>query len=363
MMHMTHRGKIVILSLGAGLLACTPSIEDYPRELEEAYCTWQHDCHQYESVSGCIVDNAIERDPDLTYLRAAQSAGHVEYDREAAAACLDAMRERSCEYEEEPFAGCDGVFRGRIGRNGPCMSAAECAGNAVCGTDAMCTDMCCVGACRVFPDPTELGEPCGFSSVGCVAEAYCAFDPVMGTPTVCTARVEAGGDCSIGQTCAEETVCDGSKCRKIELRGPGESCGGDLQYCEEPGACRSSYDGAPSTCVVAPELGEPCDDNSACARFDTFCDPDSRLCTLLPGPGQGCGGQCVPYATCQSGVEGAVESASGATCVPLAGDGEPCGYQGDEYIDCRPPFRCDNGATCALPEFEKKSDCPVPDAG
>jgi hypothetical protein len=356
---------IVVLSLGTGLLACTPAIEDYPRELEEAYCAWQHACHQYESVSGCVEANAIERDPEYTYLLAAHLAGNVEYDREAAARCLDAMRERSCEYGAEPFTGCDDVFRGRIGRNGPCMSAAECAGDAVCGFNPNCTDMCCVGACRVLRQPGEIGEPCSFSGAGCVPEAYCAFDPSTGTPTVCTARVEPGGSCSLGETCVEEASCDGDRCRKIELRGPGEDCSGDFVDCAAPGECRGSADGVPR-CVAPPQLGAPCDDQIFCARFDTFCDPNSQLCTLLPGPGQGCGAsECVAYAQCVSGVEGAVDGEVAGTCVARANEGEPCGFHdetGDGYIECRPPFQCD-GDTCKLPEFESSAVCPVPDAG
>ncbi|HEY0137126.1 MAG TPA: hypothetical protein VGB85_23745 [Nannocystis sp.] len=358
------RAAITLLSLGTGLLACTPApaIEDYPAELEEAYCQWQHGCHQYESVRDCIDDNAIERDPGYMYLLAAQAAGHVEYDREQAARCLDAMQGRSCEYEEEAFSACDNVFRGRIGRNGPCMSTAECAGNAVCGFDPTCTDMCCVGACRVFADPLAVGEPCS-SSAGCVPEAYCAFDPSTGAPTVCTALVEAGGDCSFGQGCVEEAICDGERCRKFELRGPGEDCLGDFVDCAPPGECLSSAEGR-WRCVAPPQLGAPCDDRISCARFDTFCDPNSQLCTLLPGPGQGCGASdCVPYAQCQSEVEGAVDSEIAYTCVAKAGEGEPCGSRDDQYVECRPPFQCVDGETCTLPEVESGPACPVPDAG
>ena len=354
---------IYMLSLGAGLLACTPSIEDYPAELEEAFCAWQHACHQYERPGECIEANALESDPDYTYLAAAVVQGNVEYDRDAAAACLDAIRERSCTFEDDAKSVCDGVFHGRIGRNGPCLSTAECAGNAVCGFEPNCADMCCVGACRVFADPVKIGEPCSFGGVGCEEDAFCANDPITFIPTVCTARVEAGGDCSLGQPCVDTAACDGSECRKIELRAPGEQCSGEFIACEEPGVC-SGFEGAePPVCVVAAELGAPCDFDIPCIRFDTFCDENSKLCTLLPGPGQGCFQfSCLPYAECESESNFDVDMANtGARCVARLGAGEACAEDGSG-VGCLGALDCIDG-TCALPVVEAGEVCAVPDAG
>ena len=362
------------------------AFDEFHEAAEAAFCEWQVACRQYGVDARCRAVNHMEarlsmrrlagvgseESVPIDYMKQAVEVGRIGYDKKAAATCLAYVRSRTCErpslhlWTEEELAGqaaCEAVFTGRMGRNGPCVSAAECAEESVCGFDPSCTDMCCVGACRVFAVPLAVGEPCSFSGVDCVPEAYCAFDPSLGTPTVCTPLVEAGGDCSFGQTCAETARCDGDRCRTVELRGPGEDCEGDFVECEAPGECRGTGVGG-ARCVVPPQLGAPCDDQLYCARFDTFCDPNSQLCTLLPGPGQGCGAsECVPYAQCRTGVEGAVEGDFAGTCVRKADEGEACGSQDGGYVECRPPFQCLDGDRCALPAFESEQPCPVPDAG
>ena len=61
----------------AGLLACTPSIEDYGRELEEAICEWQHECHAFERVRDCVAAKVIDQDPQYDYLVRANAAGSM----------------------------------------------------------------------------------------------------------------------------------------------------------------------------------------------------------------------------------------------------------------------------------------------
>ena len=210
--------------------------------------------------------------------------------RDAAADCLHAISERGCVDDEGPPPEvCDRVFLGKIGRNGPCLNSAECAGNAVCGFDPTCSDQCCVGACRVFADPVAIGEPCSFGGVACVPEAFCASDPVTFLATVCTKRVKAGGDCSLGQVCVEGVECDGSMCREVEQLKEGDVCDVPFATCVEPARCTYQAEGEPPRCAVPPTLGAPCDpNNDTCDRVDTYCDPASLLCTLLPGPGQAC---------------------------------------------------------------------------
>lgn len=344
----------------AALAACTPSLEDYPRELEEAICEWEHGCHVFARERDCLAARAIDRDPRFDYLQQAVAAGSVEYDREAAADCLDAIRGRSCEERypaQEP--ACAAVFAGKVGRNGPCMDSGECAGNAICGFDPRCTDQCCVGACRVLAEPGAIGEPCGGSRV-CVDEAYCAFDPMTGVSTVCTARVKAGGDCSLGQRCDADSSCDGSVCRAKTVAKVGEPCGDGLVTCAEPARCVYSFEGG-QRCQVAPQLGAPCDPQGiSCARFDTYCDVNSGLCVLRPGPGAGCPTyECAEYASCED------LSGSGArTCARKALAGEACGYLEDldRYVECQGDLRCTDGR-CALADPEAGPSCPVPGAG
>jgi hypothetical protein len=137
---------------------------------------------------------------------------------------------------------------------------------------------------------------------------------------------------------------------------------GDLVDCAAPAVCQGSGDGE-ARCVVAAQLGAPCGVVS-CARFDTFCDPVSQLCTLLPGPGEACGdSECVPYAQCRSGVPGALTGEDARTCVPRAGEGAACGYDGEMYVECRSPFQCVDGATCSSPAVESGAGVSGPRRG
>lgn len=343
----------------AGLLACTPSIEDYPRELEEAYCAWQHSCHAFERVRDCVAAKVIDQDPQYDYLVRANAAGSIEYDAHAAADCLDAIRDRGCTDDDEAPEVCDRVFIGKIGRNAPCLNTAECAGNAVCGFDPACTDQCCVGACRVFADPVALGESCSFSGTACVPEGYCAQDPMTGMPTVCTRLVKAGGDCSLGQRCDESSQCDErGKCHKVEEVGEGERCDVDFVRCAEPASC--NYRDGEARCRSRPVHGQPCDpDDGGCEGVDVYCDRASLLCTLLPGPGQACPEyQCLPYARCESVEGGADFDEFGnrpQTCVRLPTEGEGCG----EYGSCLGDLQCTD-AVCTLPTLEAAPVCKVP---
>lgn len=358
------------LSLAASaIVACTPGIEDYPRELEEAFCDWQHECHAYERRRDCIDASDIDQDPQFDYLLRAAAAGRIAYDRDAADACLDAVRDRDCEYvsdvDDAEEDVCDRVFRGQVGRNEPCLSTAECAGNAVCGFDPGCSDQCCVGACRVLPDPREVGEPCGGSNVECVASAFCNFDGMTGLQT-CVARVKVGGDCSFGQTCVEGAACDGERCRETPVAEAGEPCGDPLVECAKGTRC--VYDAAAGRpyCLTPAQLGAPCDPDggAGCARFDTFCDPVSRLCTLLPGPGQGCGaGQCLPYATCSGDVfADAGDRVEPPTCVAKASEGGACGFHGadEPYVECLGDLQCVDD-TCERREPLELDECEIPE--
>jgi hypothetical protein len=345
------------LMMSGLLAACTTTVDEYPRELEEAICDWQTSCHLFERSDDCIAALTIEHDPRFEYLRTAVDAGRIEFDSDAAARCFDAIRGRGCEDrypEEEP--ACAGVLRGRMGRNGPCMDSTECAGDAICGFDPSCSEQCCVGACRVLAAPLALGEPCGGSSTPCVEEGFC--DNSSATPT-CVARVKAGGDCSLGQSCDESSSCDGSKCRARKMVKAGERCDEPGVRCTEPAIC--VYEGGDAShCRIAPQLGAPCDpEGIACARFDTRCDEASKLCTLLPSAGAGCTNfDCAEYATCQSRDGGG----GPFTCVHKASAGEPCGYDqaSGRDMECLGDLQCDDRRSCALPEFEEIELCPVP---
>lgn len=361
---------MVAAALAAG--CSPPTVGEYAEELELAYCEWETECHRFPGVTECQGARGLDQDPDFAYLIAAVKAGTAEYDGEAARDCLAAIRERGCEEAEpEPPAVCDDVFRGRIGRNGPCMSSLECAGDAVCGFDPSCADECCPGACRVLPDPLAEGEACG-GTAPCEEGLYCAVDPMTFVSTVCTPRVKAGGSCLLGEACVADAYCEDTTatCRELVDRAEGESCGRREERCVAPAECHyvqppgDEFGEAEQTCVVPGHLGAPCDpqDYSTCARFDTYCDEGSRLCTLLPVPGSACASSgCAEYAYCETGpyVEG--QAAGPGTCKALAGAGERCGEVDGAYVQCLGDLWCDEDSRCSL-QTTTPVECPVPGA-
>lgn len=365
---MTTRGLgfVVLVLAGCG---APPSVEEYAAELERAYCDWQHACHNYPSVDECLAARGLDADPEFAYLARAVAAGTAEYDGESALACLEATRGLGCEDgSADTPAACEGVFRGRIGRNGPCMSSLECVGDAVCGFDPSCADMCCAGACRVFADPLEEGEACG-GSVACADGLFCAADPMTFLPTVCTPRVTEGGACGNGETCEEETYCDGAECRAWTEKEAGETCDGPGERCAGAAECHyfEGESGYEQRCVAPGGLGAACDpaDSESCARFDTHCDPDAKKCALLPKPGAACSeAGCVGWAMCVGGGgfdEFGQPIGTPGTCMARAGAGQACGGDGDVYVECLGELWCEEGV-CALPPPPEMSrfDCPVP---
>lgn len=355
----------ILLAAGCG----APAVGEYADELELAYCEWETECHRFASVSDCKAARGLDRDPDFMYLIGAVQAGTAEYDGEAALDCLDAIRGRDCtDPLPAPPTVCGDVFRGRIGRNGPCMSSLECVGEAVCGFDPTCSDECCPGACRVLPDLLEKGDACG-GSAQCEPGLYCAFDPDTSMSTVCSSLVKVGGACVFDDACVEEAYCgDDGKCTKWTDRADGESCDQRDERCVAPAEChyvQSADDefSSEQRCVTPGHLGAACDplDYGSCARFDTYCDAGTKLCTLLPVPGAACATNgCAEYATCESEGFGENGEPSPGTCVALAGAGDACGEVDGRYVQCLGDLWCDENQVCALTESSAEV-CPVPE--
>ena len=252
--------------------------------------------------------------------------GRIGYDKKAAATCLAYVRGRTCEHpqlhadSDEEIAGkaaCAAVFKGRMGRNGPCLAASECAGLAVCGFDPTCTDSCCVGACRVLAPPPAVGEAC---SGNCEAGSYCDFDPNTGNFTTCKQAPGLGKPCPRG-TCSGDAVCDytGDSPLCVPPKPVGQRCYGDDE-CAQPGVCRYDPQVGDSTCFKPSDEGGPCRYESGgqqCLRFDNACTP-GNVCAPLPGKGESCQGiQCAGDFFCSE--------SQGYLCTPVADEGEGVG--------------------------------------
>jgi len=357
-------------------------IEDFFTRAEQAFCAWQVECRGYGTESRCRSVNHLEdrlsfarltgvgssESLPTAYLIEAVKVGRIGYDREKAGLCLDYVRGRGCDRPDaqvvsaEALAGqqaCREVLSGRMGRNGPCLAALECAEQAVCGYDPTCVDMCCVGACRVLPAPLALGEPCGVNNRGCEADTYCAFDLDTFMPTVCTRLPTVGQSCANSGACAGESRCDNNLEDPIcvALGGPGASCFGD-HNCAHPGVCQRDMFYNNGKCRAPADEGEPCDPDSPddiCRRVDNTCDLVSRTCVALPDVGQPC-----PQYRCR----GDLFCTNAGLCSPVADAAEPCGYLNGDFVPCSGDHICDyslDQPSCRAPSGV--SACPVPTDG
>jgi hypothetical protein len=355
------------------------ALEDFFGLAEAAFCEWAVECHGFGVVERCANVMHFENELNMRlltglgadaptpvdYFKEAVAVGRIEYDEEQAAACLEYVRTRSCDNpryhvtSEAEAAGqlaCAAVFTGRMGRNGPCMSALECAETAICGFDPNCVDMCCVGACRVLAEPLKLGEDCSNGNQTCESGTYCRFDQNTGMPTVCTAAPTAGQPCP-DYVCGGGALCefDGNMQVCVAPRESGAPCDYDDQ-CEPGLSCQHDQNYENGKCLRPADQGEACDPlspDTVCRRFDNECDPVSETCGPLPGKGEPC-----PNHDCRGDFFCANEQ-----CVPVADAGEGCGYVPNtgNFIPCSGDSRCAgdfDAGTCVAPSGE--TPCPVP---
>lgn len=356
-------------------------VEDFFALAEAAYCEWAVACRAFGVEERCRDVNHFEDRLSIrmlsgvgpsdslptTYYKEAVEVGRVDYDKKAAATCLAYVRGQSCdlpavhEYSEDELAGqaaCAGLFKGRMGKNGPCLSAIECAEAAVCGFDPNCTDMCCVGACRVLAATPKLGEACNGT---CEDDAYCDFN--LDAP-VCTANP------ALGQPCPNSGCASGSSCEYvggdtpvcIALKAAGAACEYEGQ-CIAGLVCAHDQNYENGVCLRPADEGESCDPFSpdvVCRRFDNRCDLATEKCAPLPGNGE----PCEDY-RCRGDFFCAVSN-NVQKCSPVADAGEGCGdpnFEGS-YVPCSGDNVCDpnddfSDYKCVTPD--PASPCPVPE--
>ena len=347
---------------------------------EAAYCEWQVECHGFGVEGRCRNVNHFEDRLSMrrlsgvgpsdslptAYYKEAVEVGRIDYDQKLAATCLAYVRAQTCdlpefhEYSEGELAGqaaCAGLFKGRMGKNGPCLSAVECAETAVCGFDPNCTDMCCVGACRVLAATPKLGEPCNGN---CEIDTYCDFNQ---TTPVCTVAPALGQPCP-NSSCVSGATCEfigGDTPVCIALKSAGVACEYQGQ-CSAGLVCVRDQDYNNGVCLRPADEGESCDRNSpdtVCRRFDNLCDATGK-CAPLPGNGEFCADQ-----RCRGDFFCAVGN-NGQRCSPVADAGEGCGYPDFEgsYVPCSGDNVCDPNDDfsvfkCVTPD--PASPCPVPE--
>jgi hypothetical protein len=367
-------------------------IYDFFIAAETSYCGWAAKCGAFASADECmkveffdvqypadlLAAGTFHRESGgslVKYVMQAYSAGRIEFDAEAAASCLAYVESRGCDRaytyapSEEEVAGrkaCASVFRGTMTRNGPCLLSLECAHEegetALCGVDFTdCTDACCVGGCRVLI-PGKLGEACN-NTTGCQAGSYCASDPMTGNPTVCAAVKPIGQACSNSSECEATAYCDFINAVCAKRAAPGASC--YEAECEAGSYCGdvSPDFSGDYRCLKYGQVGEPCARySSGCKSLTAVCDGDQLKCVELPKTGSPCsqwsneGNGCAPSASCDWQTN---------TCVANVGEGEACGYMGDDfggkYVACQGALLCTGDTTqrCEVPQAT--SACAVPE--
>jgi hypothetical protein len=206
------------------------SEENFAERYAEAYCAAASCCPATASAPSCRQDFESQLAPEVAR---AQQLG-LQFDGEAAAACLEAIRQN---YEDcsgwkdtRPyFDVCARVYRDK-----PRAPGEACEGRWDCADSADAVGFCRDEldgegpTCGLFRVAAE-GEPCGNDY--CDAGLFC-YD------NVCLSRFRAGEACVIdppdgGDTCEPGFVCDRDETGVcVEARPLGASCDDELQ-CED----------------------------------------------------------------------------------------------------------------------------------
>ncbi len=237
-----------------------------------------------------------------------------------AAACRLAFAAQ-CGEQLEPYR--DAVARGeaevRLDGVAPCLAAiAALAGNcAKLPGDTFFVDCPIIAPPGGLPALPGVGAPCG-------PEGRCAAGLRCDADGDCAPRAPEGGVCASDPDCAPPLRCVAGSCGAPDASKAGDACApsadcGDL-------VCAAS---ARKVCMArAP--GNACQWDDDCVAAE-YCAGDA--CVPLPGDGQPCGNGVA----CAAGLGCGSES---AMCGALPGDGAPCA------LGVMGPLLCVDGTTC-----------------
>src|SRR5687768_8142824 len=109
--------------------------ENYVDAREAAVCEAGVRCQEYADQATCDASN-ITDDQDMKTLLAAVADGSVDYDGEAAKACVDWLADFDCTFPG--FHGdspCNDIFKGTVPPGGACFIDEQCANGGQCGQD------------------------------------------------------------------------------------------------------------------------------------------------------------------------------------------------------------------------------------
>lgn len=306
----------LVFGLGVLFAACEAQVpvEEYCAERARAACEAQQRCGAFSARTACSDVPAIS--DCLARERLALSAGAVRYDERAAARCIAAIRDASCEtgvgvlLSTPTPEACLEVFVG---------SATEGQSCGACESGLSCErTMPGCGTCQVrrSPDPgLQERAPCSVPSTPgepqCGLGLWCRSTS-EGT-SACARRMVPGERCDQGPFCTVNARCQDGLC--VESADVGESCG---VGCKQGLFCSTE-----DRCVPQRALGAACERSEECRSFTCF----DNLCVPRRAAGMSCSLDvaCDAELACVEGL-----------CVPLPANGEAC--------DLR--LACAGGAAC-----------------
>jgi hypothetical protein len=245
--------------------------DNFGMAFEDALCGPEVACHVWTNLAACETGMVFAESMQILSDVAAVHRGTIHFDSTAAAACLAGLP-TYCFQPPVPFKdvnlavdvfnnipACATVFTGLVPQGGVCAINTECANQLGCvpNTPSCATAgvaACCPGTCE--PQPPGLGSP--------------QF------PTV-------------GQPCNSQAFCV-----------PPAVCGPNL----------------PEVCIMPPAEGEPCTNDTGCARLDDFCALQGTTTICVPTLADGAA--CDPSRILSENCVRADVCGSSNTCVPYA---------------------------------------------
>jgi len=312
--------RIPLLFLVAATLgACDGvSLDEYFVAELDADCERRARCGEWTSKEECIAWNSVHASHRELDLHRSVDEGRISYEPRHARACLEHLRNASCDWTSEERrtddAECDAVFRGTVPTGGSCFTEEDCTGDCF---EVLCGDTCCAGEC-VDEVRAAIGESCEADE--CVEGAFCNSNDTCARLAAEGAACEERHGCGYGLDCVDGT------CRDAPERG--EACPGNICANDAGDRC----DQITLTCVARSALGEPCAYDEACQE-PLACGPAS-VCVELPGIGAPCLDVfCGRGAFCDAGV-----------CAAPRPTGAPCSWS----LECE-TRSCNESGVCAEP--------------
>ena len=333
-------------------------VDELAAEITSAFCAWQFRCcsgveisqlegGRYRNEEECRTSSvALSVSTQLALAASTVRAGRTTLEPTAAAACVEAYRNRACNLipsetnlPETPtlpdvaaiLAACPDVFVGRIPVGQPCEMTAACAPGARCvdqgATGGVCfpyrkegescnetadcvpaRNLYCRGTDFTCAKPATEGETCGFvpdsegapliaceADLGCDwASQRCRRPPREREPCTVAFFPACALDPELKLECRSSDISGNGICLPAARKG--DACGGGaLAHCAPGLVCIPTQSDGIGICDDPPALGTRCGKDGVCGG-DAICDPSSNTCEK-PGETQ-VGLSCERHADC-----------------------------------------------------------------